>query len=170
MPLGQHWTYHHLSDSWREEERLRGWVPTDQELQEMVEDNIEADPLLRGRDRRSIQVRAAGGVVTLTGTVRGRLAKFAAGSDAYWTFGVNEVRNELAIKPRGPQYAGQVAPVGLEPPATGGDSADSGAPAFLPPRTSPHAEPPTTGRVDEPGSGVDIEPRAAEVAELPEGE
>jgi hypothetical protein len=99
------WTYQHLTDSWQEEERLRGWTPGDQDLQEMVEDNIEADPQLNARDRRNIQVRAEGGVVTLAGTVRSRLAKYAAGSDAYWTYGVREVRNELDVRVRGPQGA-----------------------------------------------------------------
>ncbi len=100
------WTYHHLSDSWRDEERLRGWTPSDDDLREMVEDNIEADPQLNARDRRSIQVQAAGGAVTLTGTVRSRLAKFAAGSDAYWTYGTREVRNDLTVRARGPQAEG----------------------------------------------------------------
>ena len=64
----------------------------------MVEDNIEADPQLNARDRRNIRVEARGGVVTLTGVVRSRPAKFAAGSDAYWTYGVQEVRNELEVR------------------------------------------------------------------------
>ena len=237
------WTYQHLTDSWQEEERLRGWTPSDQDLQEMVEDNIEADPQLNARDRRNIQVRAAGGVVTLTGTVRSRLAKYAAGSDAYWTYGVQEVRNELDVRVRGPQgaqgaqaegEARTAAPTGpaattppaaaamsgpdaaapaasatggattgtdtvtaeelaptpkratrrraaatatteaaggveapaptrpsadtvdvggdeaLNPPATGGDSADSGEPGFMPPLESPEPNVAVEGRVEPP--------------------
>lgn len=126
------WTYHHLSDSWRDEERLRGWTPNDSDLQEMVEDNIEADPQLNGRDRRNIQVRAEKGVVTLTGTVRSRVAKFAAGSDAYWTYGVQEVRNDLAVRVRGPQ--GNAASQSTAAPATdaaagGPEASDDAAPA-----------------------------------------
>lgn len=131
------WTYHHLSDSWRDEERLRGWTPSDDDLREMVEDNIEADPQLNARDRRNIQVRAVNGVVTLTGTVRSRVAKFAAGSDAYWTYGVQEVRNELAVRVRGPQGnaagetsgAGQTASAPAADAVTGGPEASDAAPA-----------------------------------------
>ncbi|HET8632165.1 MAG TPA: BON domain-containing protein [Thermomicrobiales bacterium] len=193
MPLGQQWTYHHLSDSWRDEERLRGWTPGDQDLQEMVEDNVEADPLLNGRDRRNIQVRAQGGAVTLTGVVRSRLAKFAAGSDAYWTYGVQEVHNNLTVKVRGPQGDQAAAPAtngnggksaaasgaaqsppkraarrkaaDSEPTATGADSTDSGVAGFSPPEPSPSAVAPDEGEVAPP-SGEDVELRAA----LPEDE
>lgn len=58
-----------------------------------------------GRDFRAITVRAQGGVVTLTGAVRNRSVKFAAGNDAYWSYGVREVRNELTLKQRGQQAA-----------------------------------------------------------------
>jgi hypothetical protein len=112
------WTYHHLRDSWRDEERLRGWTPSDQDLQEMVEDNIEADPQVTGRDRRSIEVRVAQGAATLTGTVRSRLAKFAAGSDAFWTYGVQDVRNEITVKVRGPQAATAETAKGAKPANT----------------------------------------------------
>jgi hypothetical protein len=131
------WTYHHLRDSWRDDERLRGWTPSDQDLQEMVEDNIEADPQVNGRDRRAIEVRVAQATVTLTGTVRSRLAKFAAGSDAFWTYGVQEVRNEITVNVRGPQakheeVAKAAAPTAAPPaaPATNTRAADeSAAPA-----------------------------------------
>lgn len=99
------WSHQHLTDSWRDEERLRGWIPSDDDLREMVEDNIEADPQLNARDRRNIGIVAARGTVTLSGTVRSRKAKFAAGSDAFWTFGVQDVRNELVVKERGPHVA-----------------------------------------------------------------
>ena len=199
---GQQWTYHHLSDSWRDEERLRGWTPSDQDLQEMVEDNVEADPQLNARDRRNIQVEARGGVVTLTGAVRSRLAKFAAGSDAYWTYGVQEAAGTTAAPASAPSAASvapastastasaaPAAPAGEdtavtapetppetppkraarrkaaatteasdtveagEPAATGGDSADSGQPAFSPPRKSPRARAPKEGAIEPPGDG-----------------
>ncbi len=104
------WTQDHLLDSWLDEKRLQGWTPSDQDLQEMVEDNIEGDPQVPGRDRRAITVAASGGVVTLTGTVRSRAVKFAAGSDAYWTYGVNDLRNELTVQARGPQAGATPAP------------------------------------------------------------
>ncbi len=111
-PTPAGWSQAHLLDSWNDEARLKGWTPTAQDLQEMVEDNIEADPQVPGRDRRAIGVAASGGVVTLTGTVRSRAVKFAAGSDAYWTFGVSDVKNELDVRPRGPQSGGETAPTG----------------------------------------------------------
>jgi hypothetical protein len=117
-PTPQGWSQAHLLDSWLDEQRLKGWTPSDQDLQEMVEDNIEADPQVPGRDHRAISVRAQGSTVTLTGSVRSRAVKFAAGSDAYWTYGVSEVRNELLVKPRGPQAAGSApAPVTAKAPA-----------------------------------------------------
>ena len=97
------WTPSHLIDSWHDEERLKWWTPSDQELQDLVEDHIEEDPQVPGRDFRAITVRARDGVVALTGAVRSRAVKFAAGNDAYWTYGVREVRNELTLKPRGQQ-------------------------------------------------------------------
>src|SRR5437868_1443935 len=65
-PTPQGWSQAHLLDSWLDEQRLKGWTPSDQDLQEMVEDNIEADPQVPGRDRRAISVRAQGSTVTLT--------------------------------------------------------------------------------------------------------
>ncbi|HEY8599938.1 MAG TPA: BON domain-containing protein [Thermomicrobiales bacterium] len=104
-PKPQGWTQAHLMDSWLDESRLKGWTPSDREQQEMIEDNIEADPQVPGRDFRAISVRSRSGAVTLTGTVRSRAVKFAAGSDAYWTFGVLDVKNELEVRPRGLQTA-----------------------------------------------------------------
>lgn len=104
-PKPQGWTQAHLMDSWLEESRLKGWTPSDRDQQEMVEDNIEADPQVPGRDYRAISVQARSGIVTLTGVVRSRAVKFAAGSDTYWTFGVLDVQNELEVRPRGPQSA-----------------------------------------------------------------
>jgi len=96
----QGWTQDHLMDSWNDEDKLKSWTPSNRDQQEMVEDNIEADPQIPGRDARAISVRAKSGVVTLTGTVRSRTAKFAASSDAFWTYGVNEVQNELVVESR----------------------------------------------------------------------
>lgn len=96
----QGWTQSHLTDSWNDEDKLKSWTPSNRDQQEMVEDNIEADPQIPGRDARAISVRAKSGVVTLTGTVRSRTVKFAASSDAFWTYGVNEVQNELVVESR----------------------------------------------------------------------
>lgn len=208
MFRGQDWTSHHLSESWRDEERLRGWTPSDQDLQEMVEDNIEADPQINGRNRRNIQVQARGGVVTLTGAVRSRQAKFAAGSDAYWTYGVQTVHNELTVRTRGPEAKGaaqgttsattatapqsgptsgaggttatrasqpdpSLAALAPAPPASGGDSADSGEPNFMPPRTSPTPDAPDTGSIDplnESGELMVVASKAADDEESDEHE
>ncbi len=115
-PKPQGWTQAHLMDSWLEESRLKGWTPSDRDQQEMVEDNIEADPQVPGRDHRAISVQARSGIVTLTGVVRSRAVKFAAGSDTYWTFGVLDVQNDLEVRPRGPQAA-SAAPASAAPVA-----------------------------------------------------
>jgi hypothetical protein len=96
----QGWTQAHLIDSWNDEDKLKSWTPSNRDQQEMIEDNIEADPQIPGRDARAITVRAKSGVVTLTGTVRNRAIKFAASSDAFWTYGVIEVQNELVVESR----------------------------------------------------------------------
>ena len=54
-------------------------------------------------------ITVQGGVVTLSGTVRNRMVKFAAYSDAFWTYGVTDVRNELAIKGQGAPAAAAAA-------------------------------------------------------------
>jgi hypothetical protein len=136
-------------DSWLDEQRLKGWTPGDQDLQEMVEDNIEADPQVPGRDQRAISVRAQGSTVTLTGTVRSRAVKFAAGSDAYWTYGVSEVRNELLVKPRGPQAAGSAPASVAAAKAAAPVAAPVAAPAAAP-------EPQVTAEDDAAPDEVDV--------------
>lgn len=121
-PTPQGWNQAHLVDSWNDEEKLKSWTPSNQDQQEMVEDNIEADPQIPGRDQRAITVRAKSGIVTLTGTVRSRAVKFAASSDAYWTYGVHEVRNELEIQSRMARATATSAPR-ASAPATARESA-----------------------------------------------
>lgn len=155
------WNYVHLSDSWREEERLHGWTPSNDELREMVEDNIEADPLLSARDKRNIAVGVEHGQVTLTGVVRGRRAKFAAGCDAFWTFGVSDVRNTLAIKERGPRAS--VTAAGVEPASATTDTSAAlplGTRAIAQVTATPSTPPVRAAVLDAPGTGASV-PQAA---------
>ncbi len=120
----QGWTQGHLTDSWNDEDKLKSWTPSNRDQQEMVEDNIEADPQIPGRDARGITVRAKSGVVTLTGTVRSRTVKFAASSDAFWTYGVNEVQNELVVESRMTRaLTTSAAPAASAPAATAEETA-----------------------------------------------
>lgn len=163
-PTPAGWSQAHLLDSWNDEARLKGWTPSDQDLQEMVEDNIEGDPQVPGRDQRAITVSASGGVVTLTGAVRSRAVKFAAGSDAYWTFGVTEVRNELDVRPRGAQAGGESAP------ASGKAKRISKASAIAAAGGATLATNPEEVATPENAATVAIAPSAAPVASAPAGD
>lgn len=70
---------------------------TDQDLEKQVEDVLGLDPLTCNAD---IQVQCQDHVVTLTGTVAGRLVKIAAGNDCWIVPGVHDVNNSIQIKSR----------------------------------------------------------------------
>ena len=160
------WTPQHLLDSWHDEEKLKSWTPTDQEIQDLVEDNVEGDTLVPGRDRRGMTVVVKDGVATLTGIVRSRTVKFAAGCDAYWTYGVREVRNDLVVRPRGQQAVADVAP-------TATAALEVTAPVAAAPRASrrkavvePEAAPmPTVEPTAAPPEGAEALPDPAVVGE-----
>lgn len=75
-------------------------LPTDNEIVEMVYDAIDADPLIPFD--ADINVESDAGTVTLTGTVATKEIKHAAGDDAWWIPGVDDVRNELQVERRRP--------------------------------------------------------------------
>jgi hypothetical protein len=73
-------------------------LPTDEEIEEMIYDSIDADPMIPYN--ANIEVNSDAGVVTLTGTVPNKTIKHAAGDDAWWIPGVNDVRNEIQVERR----------------------------------------------------------------------
>lgn len=73
-------------------------LPTDEEIEEMVYDALDADPLIPYD--ADINVAVDAGVVTLAGTVPNKRVKHAAGDDAWWVPGVVDVNNELAVSGR----------------------------------------------------------------------
>ena len=75
-------------------------VYSDDDIREMVEDNIELDPLIPMRDVNSIKVEVNEGIVTLSGKVRSRRSKINAYTDAFWTSGVVDVDNQVEVKER----------------------------------------------------------------------
>jgi len=73
-------------------------VPTDEEIEEMVYDAIDADPLIPYD--ADINVEVSAGEVTLSGTVPNKRIKHAAGDDVWWVPGVTDVHNELEVSGR----------------------------------------------------------------------
>lgn len=71
-----------------------GW-PSDEQIQEMIYDSIDADPVVPYDS--DITVEVTGGVVTLSGTVPNKRVKHAVGDDAWWVPGVWDVNNNLQI-------------------------------------------------------------------------
>jgi hypothetical protein len=78
-------------------------LPTDDEIVEMVYDAIDADPLIPFD--ADITVDSDAGTVTLTGTVATKEIKHAAGDDAWWIPGVDDVHNDLTVERRRPSMA-----------------------------------------------------------------
>ncbi|MBI2864063.1 MAG: BON domain-containing protein [Chloroflexi bacterium] len=73
-------------------------LPTDEEIEEMVYDALDDDPIVPYD--APIDVDVAAGVVTLTGTVPNKRVKHAAGTDAWWIPGVVDVVNSLELSGR----------------------------------------------------------------------
>ncbi len=73
-------------------------LPTDEEIAEMIYDQLDVDPLIPYDADINVDVDA--GTVTLTGTVPDKAAKHAAGDDAWWIPGVDDVKNELQVSGR----------------------------------------------------------------------
>jgi len=70
-------------------------VPSDEQISSMIYDALDADPLVPPDSDIKVDVKE--GVVTLTGTVPNRMAKHAAGDDAWWVPGVLDVHNNVQI-------------------------------------------------------------------------
>jgi len=70
-------------------------LPTDREIVEMCYDAMDDDPVIPFD--AEINVDSDAGTVTLTGTVHSKLVKHAAGDDAWWIPGVDDVHNELRV-------------------------------------------------------------------------
>lgn len=73
-------------------------LPTDEEIEEMIYDALDADPMIPYDADISVAVDT--GVVTLTGTVANKRTKHAAGDDVWWVPGVVDVNNEVAVTGR----------------------------------------------------------------------
>jgi len=72
-----------------------GGLPTDSEIEEMIYDAIDADPLIPFDANIDISVEA--GTVYLRGEVSSKRIKHAAGDDAWWIPGVTDVHNEIKV-------------------------------------------------------------------------
>ncbi|HLG51832.1 MAG TPA: BON domain-containing protein [Chloroflexota bacterium] len=83
-------------------------LPTDEEIEEMVYDAIDADPLVPFDV--DVNVESDAGTVTLTGTVPTKEIKHAIGDDAWWIPGVDDVRNEIQVVGRRRPAAAAEAP------------------------------------------------------------
>ena len=83
-------------------------LPTDDEIVEMVYDAIDADPLIPFD--ADIDVDSDAGTVTLSGTVPTKEIKHAAGDDAWWIPGVDDVKNDLQVARRRPEGMARRAP------------------------------------------------------------
>lgn len=75
-----------------------GGLPTDSEIEEMIYDSIDADPLIPFDANIDVSVEA--GTVYLRGEVPSKRIKHAAGDDAWWIPGVVDVHNEIKVAPR----------------------------------------------------------------------
>ncbi|MCL5257118.1 MAG: BON domain-containing protein [Chloroflexi bacterium] len=93
------WSHHHLEDFWPDY-HYYDWSPTDADITDMVLDNIDADPMIPRGDRDKIEVETRDAIVSLGGTVSSKQAKYAAHSDAFWTYGVVDVIDELQVVER----------------------------------------------------------------------
>jgi hypothetical protein len=70
-------------------------LPTDDDIVEMIFDAFDRDPLIPWD--ADIDVSSDAGTVTLTGTVANKRIKHAAGDDAWWVAGVDDVRNQIRV-------------------------------------------------------------------------
>lgn len=78
-----------------------GALPTDSEIEEMIYDALDADPLIPFD--ANIEVTVEAGTVYLRGEVPSKRIKHAAGDDAWWIPGVVDVHNEIKVVPRRPR-------------------------------------------------------------------
>lgn len=129
-------------------------LPDDDEIVEMIYDAFEEDPLIPWN--ADIEVHSDAGMVTLTGTVTSRQIKHAAGDDAWWIPGVDDVRNEIRLSNsfQDPTANSASEPVQLEgfadvesaPPPVPRESALEPAPESIETSASTSGESETTTR------------------------
>lgn len=84
----------------------RGYVRSDARILDDLHDRLTEDPRL---DAGGIAVQAAGGDVTLTGTVAERDARWIAEDIAWSVSGVAHVRNDLRVRRPDPDDRGAYA-------------------------------------------------------------
>ena len=70
---------------------------SDDELRRMVEATIKADPTLSPEEKKGIKVEVSHKETSLSGRVQSQEAKTQAETDAYWTEGIGEVKNEIEV-------------------------------------------------------------------------
>ena len=70
---------------------------SDDELRQMVETTIKADPDLSREEKEAIRVEVSNKQTSLSGRVQSTEAKTQAETDAYWTEGIGEVKNEIEV-------------------------------------------------------------------------
>lgn len=85
------------------EQFLSTGLPTDTDLEEMIYDAIDVDPLIPADCQ--IDVTCDSGTCTLSGDVPDKMVKHAAGQDTWWTAGVVDVENNLNVTGKGPAHA-----------------------------------------------------------------
>lgn len=73
-------------------------VPTDEEIEEMVYDAIDSDPLIPYD--ADIDVEVSAGEVTLSGAVPNKRIKHSAGDDTWWVPGVTDLHNNIEVTGR----------------------------------------------------------------------
>jgi hypothetical protein len=86
-------------------------APNDAQIANQVQSKIAADANIQSKQQ--INVQAANGVVTLSGTVGNDMERTAAGNDAAQIAGVKTVVNNLTASP---QSVAQTAPAAEQPP------------------------------------------------------
>lgn len=74
---------------------------SDDELRRMVEATIKADPGLTNEEKAAIRVEVTNKQTSLSGTVQSTEAKTQAETDAYWTEGIGEVKNQIEVRVKG---------------------------------------------------------------------
>lgn len=84
-----------------------GGLPTDAEIEEMIYDAVDSDPLIPFDSDIDVSVEA--GTVYLRGDVPSKRIKHAAGDDAWWIPGVVDVHNDMKVTPRRKEKTEQTA-------------------------------------------------------------
>lgn len=70
---------------------------SDGEIQQNIDEILDNDWMLSLRDLKSVNIKVSGGIVTLSGEVSNRFAKFWLYSLVYWEDGVKDALNNITI-------------------------------------------------------------------------